>query len=225
MGSFIDIGAVQSHLVSAGHKMTSQEVAQLLNDLGFTTPKEDPFKHAEPSIDTQFNPIISQPFQLPHMPPPSYYTHPEELPISSSHSNDGITALASKLDELEEQLNAINNAQERVTEYWGEERIEEEEIQATCATCGCHCSQPGCTPVMHSSVLLGPQAQQLQDWAQVRLPNLANFNGLSSRNENRIEKPSHGMPSRQSMTRLSPTRKLPQGSKRGIKSDPVARYR
>lgn len=226
MGSFIDLSAVQSHLVSAGHKMTSQEVAQLLNNLGFLIPKEG----TNPPNDV-VSPLKPN-FIAPTV--PSYesvmYNIPDEVHLPPlPRSPDGIASLAAKLDDLEEQLNAINDAQTRVTHEWGTERQNEEEEEEEaeqdvfCGACAC------CPPTSGTCMMgmLGNGAQQLRDWAQGRWPNLPQCSSdqLGFSNGGR---PAERVGSRHSRGRPGGARKAlrpPQGSKRPVRTDPVARYR
>jgi len=215
MGSQINIEVVQRHLDSVGHTLASQSVENLLRDLGFSVNAEEQ-RIVESSLleERQLEPDTrKKTIDEPLLPSKTFKavstdvtaTAPVVTPKRAPASGANVSSLAAKLDALETQLNAINALQ---TNLYQQLDADQQKLPRPAAAASV-------------SVSLGTEAQQLNDWAAGKWPNL----------QERSRKSSTSVESETSSAQSSSNSSSPQISKRqggrniGVKKrDPVARY-
>jgi hypothetical protein len=215
MGSRINIDVVKRHLDSVGHKMSSQGIADLLQNLGFTvSAEEEKERYRLPKQKIYERVIAAKPREEPLLPSRTnrgVSTTTDSAAATASTARNraparggAIESLAAKLDELETQLNAINNLQTNL-----HRKLDSDQRR-----------RPRPVPVAPATLVsLGSEAEQLRDWAAGKWPNIQKFRARTSSSEG-----SETCSSGSSSSSYS-------GKQRGVgkatkfkKRDPVARY-
>ncbi|KAH7624327.1 hypothetical protein Ndes2526B_g00516 [Nannochloris sp. 'desiccata'] len=220
MGSHINIELVQRHLDSVGHTLSSQGVADLLRDLGFSVNAEKQEKvkcillEKEPSDAKIRKKAIDEPI-LPSRTCIAVSTaFPGTAPGVAGNrapaSGANVASLAAKLDALETQINTINALQTNI-----HQKLDTDQQKLP---------RPATAAAAAVSVLsLGSEAQQLRDWAAGKWPNIQELR--SKRSSLSVE--SERSSAQSSTSSTNPQISKRQGSRNTIavkKRDPVARY-
>ena len=159
MGSLVDVESVRRHLEALGHSVDSRSAATLLRDLGFD--------------------VATEPGPAPTAKQSSGYPHIAAAKTADRTSNavkqDGLTALAARLEALEAQLGRLGarDTPDRPSP-WPESSYSADRLLGECEACsqwaaGARSVGVGSSP----RCVLGDEARQLRDIAAGCWPTVA----------------------------------------------------